>query len=105
KTIEQEAALCVALQMAYNVYMYVGPKDELKKQTILNRSCRVLEQLPASLLRCQLLVYCYGEVYNEDFALEAHRIIEDWVNRAFTGEEQEIVSELEAKEEYFKIIF
>lgn len=99
KTVEQEAALCVAILMGYSVSMYANPSDEKKKQTILDRSWNVLELLPASFLKCQLLVYCYGEVYDEELAQEAYRIIDNWGNRDLSTEEREIVDALKIIEE------
>ena len=59
RTIEQEATLCLALLMGYSVSMYANPEDELKKQTVLLRTLKVLSLLPLSPLKEQLL-----SVYN-----------------------------------------
>lgn len=100
KSADQEAALCLALLMGYAVSIYASPSDEKKKQAILNRSCSVLDKLPSSLLKCQLLAYCYGEVYEEELALEAHSIIDSWGNRLYTEEEKEVVETLRVMESY-----
>lgn len=98
KSADQEASLCLALLMGYSVSMYANPSDEKKRQIILNRSSSVLQKLPSSFLKCQLLIYCYGEVYEEELAQEAHSIINSWGNRVYTDEEKEVVETLETME-------
>ena len=65
-TDEEEALLCLALLMGYNALIYTND-IETRKQTILERSWKVLEKLSPSLLKCQLLTYCYGEVFDDLF--------------------------------------
>ena len=55
RTPEQEATLCLALLMGYSVSMYANPEDELKKQTVLLRTWKILSLLPPSSLKEQLL--------------------------------------------------
>lgn len=95
KTIEEEASLCLAVLMGYAGSMYANPSDERKKQQILNRSWVVLEKLPDSLLKCQLLTFCYGEVYEKDLADAAYGIINSWNKKKITGSQQEIIDMLE----------
>ena len=59
----------------------------------------VLESLPSSLLKCQLLTYCYGEVFEEELAKEAHAIIDYWDNKTLSIDEQETVDMLKMIEE------
>ena len=66
-TPEEEANICLALLMGYNATIYNQGDKEEKKQVVLNRCWDVLDQLPATLLKCQLLTYCYGEVFEEEF--------------------------------------
>ena len=98
-TDEEEALLCLALLMGYNALIYTND-IETRKQTILERSWKVLEKLSPSLLKCQLLTYCYGEVFDDELAAEAHAIIDDWGKRELTAEEQEIVDTLTNLEKY-----
>lgn len=98
-TSEEEATLCLALLTAYSTTIYDRGDKELKKQSILNRSWKVLDKLPPSLLKCQLLIVCYGEVFDEDLAQEAHAIINTWTGRELTAEEQEAVEMLKGVEE------
>ena len=74
-----------------------GDKDE-KIQELLNRSWEVLGKLPDSLLKCQLLVGCYGETFDKELVEEAHRIIDSWMP-SLTSEQQEIVDELKGIED------
>lgn len=99
-TDEEEALLCLALLMGYNAIMYNQSDTEAQKQIVLNRAWKVLDILSPSLLKCQLLTYCYGEVFDTELALEAHTIIDSWGERKFSDEEQEIVDTLMNLEKY-----
>lgn len=46
KTPEQDATLCLAILMGYNVSMYANPEDEERKQAVLTRSLSLLDVLP-----------------------------------------------------------
>ena len=84
---EEEATLCITLLKAYSATIYNhGDKDE-KIQELLN-----------SLLKCQLLVGCYGETFDKELVEEAHRIIDSWMP-SLTSEQQEIVDELKGIED------
>ena len=93
-TPEEEANICLALLMGYNATIYnQGDKDE-KKQSILYRCSDVLDQLPVTLLKCQLLLACYGEIFDEELLQEIHAIINIWSRRELTAEEQRVVEAL-----------
>lgn len=96
---EEEATICLALLNGYNATIYDHGDKEQKKQVVLDRSWSVLDQLSASLLKCRLLVACYGEVFEEELAREAHSIIDGWDARELTEEEKEIIEMLENLEE------
>ena len=64
-TNEEEALLCLALLMGYNAVMYSQSEIENRKQAVLDRAGKILDKISPSLLKCQLLTYCYGEVYDE----------------------------------------
>ena len=98
KDTEQEANICSAVLLGYSTIMYRNEEDEQRKQEILNRSLKVLNILPPSLLKCQLLVNCYGEVYEDELAEEAHKIISGWDGRELSEEEREIMNVLEVIE-------
>ena len=59
-TLEQEAALCLAILMGYSVSIYANPDDEFKKQEILNRSRSLFDSLTSSPIKEQLFT-----IYNE----------------------------------------
>lgn len=96
---EEEATLCLALLMGYSATIYSNEHKEAHIQSILNRCWAVLDRLPASLLKLRLLTYCYGEVFDDELAQEAHSIIDAWGDRKLTEEETEIVSLLRDLEE------
>ena len=70
--------------------MYSQSEIENRKQAVLDRAGKILDKISPSLLKCQLLTYCYGEVYDEELAMEAHSIIDSWGERRLSDEEQEI---------------
>lgn len=57
-TLEQDASLCLALLLGYSVSMYTDWEDDLKRETILSRSLELLENLPPSSLKEDLLTVC-----------------------------------------------
>ena len=91
KDQEEEAALCVALLMGYNATIYNDGDREDKKQAVLDRAFDVLPELGDSLLKCRLLLYCYGEVYDKELIEEARQIIISWGSRELTREEKEMM--------------
>lgn len=95
ETPELEASLCVALLMGYNATMYNHGDKEAKKQAVLDRACKVLCTLPVSVLKCRLLIYCYGEVYEEELLQEANEIIQSWGDSELSEEEREVIKVLE----------
>lgn len=98
-TYEEEARLCLVLLMSYGATIYDRGDKERKKQSILNRAWKTLDKLPPSLLKCQLLVACYGEVFDEELACEAHAIIDSWNESELTAEARETIDMLRNLEE------
>lgn len=97
-TFEEEASLCLALLKGYNATIYNNGDKEERIQTILNRCWEVLEHLSASLLKVQLLTYCYGEVFEEELAKEAHQIMDSWENKVLSEEELKVIELLQTME-------
>ncbi len=97
--IEEEANLCLALLMGYNATIYDYGDKAQKKQSVLDRTYDVLEQLPASLLKVRLLAYCYGEIYEENMLQEARAMMDQWDKETLTSEQMEIMEELKNIEE------
>lgn len=96
--VEEEARLCYALLSAYHATIYDHGNKSWKIQKLLDRSMKVLGALPVSLLKCQLLVACCGEVFDEELAQEAHAIIDTWNGRDLNVEEREVLEYLESLE-------
>ena len=89
---EEEATLCVTLLKAYSATIYDrGDKGE-KVQILLDRRWEVLNKISDSLLKCQLLVVCYGETFDEELAKEARAIMDGWSD-SLTVEQQELLNE------------
>lgn len=97
--IEEDARICVVLLRAYGNLMCQDERDDCRRQSLLDRSSRLLKKLPSSLLRCKLLVYCYSEVCDPELAHEAHSIMSDWSGRELTEEEQEVMDTFRMLEE------
>lgn len=97
-TPEEEASLCIALLRGYGATIYDYGDKEQKKQSVLNRSWTVLEQLSATLLKCKLLVACYGETFEEELAQEAHDIIDSLGSCDLAKEEFELLKYLKSLE-------
>ena len=98
-TPEAEAELCLGLLVAFNATMYDNGHKQEYIQKVLERSINVLPQIPASSLKVRLLTYCYGEVYAEELAKEAHTIIDSWGTFRLTAEQKEVIEELKNIEE------
>lgn len=98
-TPEEEAGLCLAILVALNATFYDNGRKQQYIQRLLDRCWNILDKLPASLLKVRLLTYCYGEVYEEELAKEAHAIIDTWDVSSLTSEQIEIIGELKNMEE------
>jgi hypothetical protein len=99
-TPEEEAGLCLSLLVAFNATIYDNGRKQQYIQEILDRSWEVLPQFAPSLLKVRLLTCCYGEVYEEDLAQEAHTIIDSWDKAELTPEQMEVMEELKNFENY-----
>ena len=99
KTVEAEAELCLGLLVAFAAVIYDNGHKQEYIQNVLDRSWEILPQLPASLLKVQLLVYCYSEVYDEELSRQAHNIIDTWAKSLLTLEQVNIIDELKSFEE------
>ena len=99
KTVEAEAELCLGLLVAFAAVIYDNGHKQEYIQNVLDRSWEILPQLPASLLKVQLLVYCYSEVYDEELSRQAHSIIATWDKAELTLEQVDIIEELKSFEE------
>ena len=96
KTVESEAELCLGLLAAFAATIYDNGHKQQYIQRVLDRSWEVLPKLSASLLKVQLLVYCYSEVYDEELSRQAHSIIATWDKAELTLEQVDIIEELKS---------
>lgn len=90
-TAEEEASLCIALLMGYSATIYNHGDKEERMQEVLDRSWEVLDKLPASVLKCELLIHCYEEIGDGELLKEASAIVDSWAKRELTESEQVIV--------------
>jgi hypothetical protein len=93
ETPAEEARLCSALLAGYHATIYDHGDKEEKIQSVLNRAWEVLDAVPASAVKCELLLYCYEEVWEEELLGEAKEIISGWKEHV-PGEEERKVMEL-----------
>mgnify|MGYP000018463984 CR=1 FL=1 len=94
-TVEEQANVCLALLMGYSASFVDHGEKQQHVQEVLNRCWDILDTLPASLLKLRLLTACYGEVFDESLADEAHSIIASWNAALLTAEQQEAVDEFQ----------
>lgn len=100
ETDEEEASLCLALLMGYRATAYLDSNKEAKIQEILDRAFIVLDHLGDSVLKCRLLISCYGEVFDEELIEEIRRIVEGWGGgRQLSSEEETVVEALKELED------
>jgi hypothetical protein len=99
ETPAEEAQLCSALLAGYNATIYNHGDKEEKIQSVLNRAWEVLEALPASTIKCELLLSCYGEVVEDEFLEEAKEIIDSWKERELSEAERAVIELYKEAEE------
>lgn len=100
ETDEEEASLCLALLMGYRATAYSDSNKEAKRQEILDRTFIVLDHLGDSVLKCRLLLSCYGEVFDEELIEEIRRIVDGWGGgRQLSSEEGTVVEALKELED------
>ena len=58
RTVEQEAAICLAILTGYSVSMYANSEDEKRKLLVLERSHKIANELSPVPLKYQLLTVC-----------------------------------------------
>jgi|WetSurMetagenome_2_1015567.scaffolds.fasta_scaffold06883_7 hypothetical protein len=85
-TVEEEAEICLSVLEGYSATI----RDEINIEEALNRSYKILQDMEPSVMKCSLLVYCYGEAGNKALADEAKQIMDTWSGRELTEEETHI---------------
>ena len=74
---EEEAEILVTLFKGYDTMRFnFSSENEQVIQELLDRSMTVLEKLPASVLKCQLLLECFEQTGDEELIREAKKNIE-----------------------------
>ena len=74
---EEEAEILVTLFKGYDTMLFnFSSENEQVIQELLDRSMTVLEKLPASVLKCQLLLECFEQTGDEELIREAKKNIE-----------------------------
>ena len=71
---EEEAEILVTLFKGYDTMLFNFSSQVI--QELLDRSMTVLEKLPASVLKCQLLLECFEQTGDEELIREAKKNIE-----------------------------
>lgn len=97
--VEERAFYYLSLLKGYVATFCDDGDKQDRIQSILDHCWEILEQLPASLLKVRLLVWCYSETYDEELARKAHAIIDTWNALELTDEQKEVVEELKSFEE------
>ena len=77
-TPDEEGARCLALVMGYAATIYDNGDKARRRAAVLDRIREILPALEPSLLKCRLLVYAYGELFDERLAAEALSILRSW---------------------------
>lgn len=88
-TPEEEAERVLAILMGYTVAI----RNTQQVQQILEDAERILLVVEDPILKCHLLVFCYGVCYDEELREEAHRLLEEQ-KQAGRTEEIAFVEEL-----------
>lgn len=75
---EEEAEILITLFKGYDAMLFnFSAENESVIQELLNRSMAVLEQLPASGLKCQLLLECFEQTGEEELIGEVKKCVAD----------------------------
>lgn len=83
KNDEEEADICLSVLIGYSTTI----RDPKTIRRAIDRSYQVLPRLASSLLKCELLIYCYMEVYDENLVREAKQIMQTWNVNLLSEEE------------------
>lgn len=91
----EEAEICVTALMGYTVAL----RERTAVSRMVARALAVLPKLGPVFLKCQLLVYLYGETLDEDLAQQAKVIMAGWPEATRTTSQRELVMLLDDLEE------
>jgi Protein of unknown function (DUF1141). len=71
---EEEAEICLSVLIGYSTTV----RNAKNIRRAIDRAYAVLPHLDPSLLKCQLLAYCYAEVRNPNLLEQAKQILQTW---------------------------
>ena len=71
-TPEEEGEIVLAVLMGYTIAV----RKRKNIAIAMKRANQVLTEIQSPILKCQLAVLCYGECFDEELAIMAHRLIE-----------------------------
>lgn len=80
---EEEAEICLSVLIGYSTTV----RNAKNIQRAIDRAYAVLPHLASSLLKCQLLIYCYAEVRNQKLLDQAKQIMQTWNSSQLSEEE------------------
>ena len=93
---DEEAEICLSVLIGYSTTV----RNAKNIQRAVDRAYQVLPRLTPSLLKCQLLIYCYIEACDESLIREAKLIIDSWKEGEMGEEEKKVRELLENLEKY-----
>ncbi|NLI37595.1 MAG: transcriptional regulator [Bacteroidales bacterium] len=94
---EEEAEICLSVLIGYSTTV----RNAKNIRRAIDRAYMVLPHLVPSLLKCQLLVYCYVEVRNQKLLDQAKQIMRTWNDSQLSEEEIRMKELLQNMEFYF----
>lgn len=80
---EEEAEICLSVLIGYSTTV----RNAKNIRRAIDRAYMVLPHLAPSLLKCQLLAYCYVEVHDQKLVNEAKQIMQTWSGSQLSEEE------------------
>lgn len=80
---EEEAEICLSVLIGYSTTV----RNAKNIKCAVNRAYMVLPYLASSLLKCQLLAYCYVEDRNQKWMDQAKQIMQTWTDSQLSEEE------------------
>lgn len=91
---EEEAEICLSVLIGYSTTV----RNAKNIRRAIDRAYTVLPCLNSSVLKCQLLAYCYAEVRNPNLLEQAKQIMQAWNSNQSSEEEvrtKELLQDLE----------
>ena len=93
---EEEAEICLSVLIGYSTTV----RNAKNIRRAIDRAYAVLSHLEASVLKCQLLAYCYVEARNPNLLDQAKQIMQAWNGIQLSEEEvriKDLLQDIECK--------